>query len=321
MKDPVKSSSPSRVALSGEGAADRIFRLVTTFFATIVVVLVLALLVNLIVASLPSVQRFGLRFPFSSVWDPIKGEFGALPLIFGTLVSSFLALLIAVPLSLGISIFLTQLSPYWLRRPVRFTVELLAGIPSVIYGLWGIFVLAPWVTVTLAPALQRYLGFLPFFRGTAYGVGMLSAALILALMVVPFVTSVSTEIMNTVPMSQKEAALGLGATRWEMVRVAVLPYSRSGIFGAVILGLGRALGETMAVTMLIGNTAQIKASLFAPAATMASIIANEFTEVSSKLYLAALVEVALLLFVITFIVNALARLLVRQVGRKRRFAA
>lgn len=312
------SSEP--VALGGEGLADRIFRLVTAFFATIVVVLVLALLANLIVASMPSLQRFGLRFPFSSAWDPIKGQFGALPLIFGTLVSSFLALLIAVPLSLGISIFLTQLSPFWLRRPIRFTVELLAGIPSVIYGLWGIFVLAPWVTVTLAPALQLYLGFLPFFRGTAYGVGMLSAALILALMVVPFVTSVSTEIMNTVPMSQKEAALGLGATRWEMVRVAVLPYSRSGIFGAVILGLGRALGETMAVTMLIGNTAQIKASLFAPAATMASIIANEFTEVSSKLYLSALVEVALLLFVITFIVNALARLLVRQVGRKRRFA-
>lgn len=320
MKPIVSDPSPARDSGAGEGTADKIFRLVTMAFAAVVVAIVLALLVNLVVASIPSIRKFGLRFAFTSTWDPVKGQFGALPLVFGTIVSSSLALLIAVPLSIGISIFLTQMAPFRLRRPVRFMVELLAGIPSVIYGLWGIFVLAPWITATLAPVLQRYLGFLPFFRGPAYGVGMLSAGLILALMVVPFVTSVSTEIMNTVPDSQKEAALGLGATRWEMVRVAVIPYSRSGIFGAVILGLGRALGETMAVTMLIGNTPQVKASLFAPAATMASIIANEFTEASSKLYLSALVEVGLLLFVITFIVNALARLLVRQVGRKRRFA-
>jgi phosphate transport system permease protein len=235
--------------------------------------------------------------------------------VFGTLLSSFLALLIAVPLSLGVAIFLTEFAPMRIRQPVAFVIGLLAAIPSVVYGLWGIFVLIPLLRTTVFPFLEGVLGFLPFFEGPIYGPSMLTAGIILAIMVMPYIMSVAREVLVAVPNSQREAALALGATRWEAVRTAVLPYARSGIFGAIILGLGRALGETMAVTMVIGNRHEISASLFAPGYTMAAAIANEFSEAVGDLHLAALAYVALLLFAVTVIVNAAARLLIWRVAR------
>lgn len=305
--------------LARERVADRLFYLATFFFAGLVLLIVGALFIQLLIMSWPAIVKFGWRFVASSEWDPVAGDFGALPLVFGTVVSSVIALAMAVPLGLGVAVYLSELASPRLKSTIGFLVELLAGIPSVIYGLWGIFVLAPWVMDNLAPWLNRYLGWLPFFKGTSYGVGMLTAGLILALMIVPFITSVSREVLATVPRDQREAALALGMTRWEMVRHAVLPYGRIGIIGAVMLALGRALGETMAVTMVIGNTPEISASLFNPAYSMAAVIANEFTEASGQLYLSALVEVGLVLFGMTFIVNGLARLLIRRVsgGRKR----
>ncbi len=294
--------------------AVRLFHLATSVFAGSILVIVAAIIIQLVTMSWPSIVKFNWRFIVSSDWDPVAGMFGVLPLIYGTVVSSTIALLLAVPLGLGVAIFLSEIAPPWLRGPVSFLVELLAGIPSVIYGLWGIFVLAPWIMDHLAPFLNKYLGWLPFFQGKSYGVGMLTAGLILAVMVVPFITSVSREILATVPRDQREAALALGMTRWEVVRHAVLPYGRVGIIGAVILALGRALGETMAVTMVIGNTPKISASLFDPASSMASVIANEFTEASGQLYLSALIEVGLVLFCLTFIVNALAQVLIWRVG-------
>ena len=280
--------------------------------------LVLALAGGLLLAlgweSWAAIRAFGLRFLITSHWDPVAGEFGALPFIYGTLVSSLLALLIAVPLSLGAAIFLAELAPSWVRPPVAFVIEMLAAVPSVVYGLWGIFVLVPWLRDWVQPALARTLGFLPLFQGPPYGIGMLAAGLILAIMIVPYITSVSREVLLAVPGSQREAALGLGATRWETTRIAVLRYGRSGLIGAILLGLGRALGETMAVTMVIGNRPEVALSLFAPGYTMASVLANEFTEATSDLYVSALVEIGLLLLVVTVAVNGLARLLVWSVG-------
>jgi phosphate transport system permease protein len=245
----------------------------------------------------------------------VAEQFGALPFIFGTVVSSLLALMIAVPVGIGAAIYLSELAPKAVRPPLTFLVELLAAIPSVVYGLWGIFILAPWLRTWVEPILGRTLGFLPLFQGPPYGVGMLAAGLILAIMIVPFITAVSREVLLAVPRTQREAALALGATGWETTRLAVLRYGRSGLLGAVLLGLGRALGETMAVTMLIGNRPEISLSLFAPGYTMASVIANEFTEATSDLYLGALIEIGLLLLVLTLAVNALARLLVWSMGR------
>jgi len=267
-----------------------------------------------------AMRAFGLRFLVTSHWDPVAGEFGALPFIYGTLVSSLLALLIAVPLSLGAAIFLAELAPAWVRPPVAFLIEMLAAVPSVVYGLWGIFVLVPWLRDWVQPALGRTLGFLPLFQGPPYGIGMLAAGLILSIMIVPYITSVSREVLLAVPGSQREAALGLGATRWETTRIAVLRYGRSGLIGAILLGLGRALGETMAVTMVIGNRPEVSISLFAPGYTMASVLANEFTEATSDLYVSALVEIGLLLLVVTVLVNGLARLLVWSVGGPARGA-
>jgi phosphate transport system permease protein len=261
-----------------------------------------------------AIGKFGFDFVTTSVWDPVAEQFGAFPLIFGTLVSSLVALVIAVPLSLGVAIYLTEFAPKAIRQPVAFLISLLAAIPSVVYGLWGIFVLVPWLRDWVQPPLGRALGFLPLFQGPPYGIGMLAAGLILAIMVVPYITSVSREVLLAVPGSQREAALGLGATRWETTRIAVLRYGRSGLIGAILLGLGRALGETMAVTMVIGNRPEIAASLFAPGYTMASVLANEFTEATSDLYVSALVEIGLLLLVVTVLVNGLARLLVWSVG-------
>jgi len=293
---------------------DRLFRTLTAVFALLLLAVLASILAVLIYESSSSMSAFGWRFLIDSTWDPVSKEFGALPLIYGTVVSSALALLQAVPLSIGTALFLSEMAPGWVRAPVSFLVELLATIPSVIYGLWGIFVLIPCMRNYVEPILSSTLGFLPLFQGPKYGVGMLTAAVILAIMVVPYVTSVSYEVFQAVPNAQREAALALGATKWEMVRMAVLPYGRTGLVGAVMLGLGRAIGETMAVTMVIGNRSEISLSLFAPGNTMASVIANEFSEATYDLYVQALVEVGLVLLLVTVVINALARLLVWSVA-------
>jgi phosphate transport system permease protein len=307
----------SRLAVSRRTAerwGDHLFRLLIRASALALLLIVSAMVVVMAREAFPSIRAFGWRFLITSTWDPVAQHFGALPLIYGTIVSSVLALLIAVPLGIGAAVYLAEVAPAWVRPPISFLIELLAAVPSIVYGLWGIFVLAPWLRTWIQPELGATLGFLPLFQGPPYGVGMLAAGLILAIMVVPFIIAVSREVLLAVPNAQREAALALGATRWETTRLAVLRYARSGLIGAILLGLGRALGETMAVTMVIGNRPEISASLFAPGYTMASLIANEFTEATSDLYLSALVEVGLLLFVVTVIVNALARLLVWSVG-------
>jgi phosphate transport system permease protein len=294
---------------------DLVFRWLTALFAVGAVVMLAAMALQMTRTSALSLRRFGLGFLVGTNWDPVHDLFGALPFVFGTVVSSLLALVIAIPVALGIAIFLAELAPTWMRNVMGFVVELLAAVPSVIYGLWGIFVLAPWLRTTVEPALHRTLGFLPFFRGPSQGIGMLAGALILAIMILPTISSVSREVLRAVPDTLREGALALGATRWEAIRRAVLPVARSGIVGAVMLGLGRALGETMAVTMVIGNRAEISASLFAPSYTMASVIANEFTEATGDLYLSALAEIGLLLFAVTLILNVMARMLVWRVAR------
>ncbi|HEU5170528.1 MAG TPA: phosphate ABC transporter permease subunit PstC [Gemmatimonadales bacterium] len=304
-----------RLLLQGANTGDRAFRAVLVSAALVVPLLLAFLVIELWSGSRLAVDKFGLGFVTSSAWDPVAEEFGAFPLIFGTLVSSLIALVIAVPLSLGVAIYLVEFAPRFLRQPVAFVIGLLAAIPSVVYGLWGIFVLTPVLRTTVFPFLRDTLGFLPLFQGPIYGPSVLAAGIILAIMVMPYVMSVSREVLLAVPNTQREAALALGATRWEAVITAVVPYARSGIVGAVILGLGRALGETMAVTMLIGNRHEIAASLFAPGYTMAAAIANEFSEAVADMHLAALAYVAFLLFVVTVLVNAGARLLIWRVAR------
>ena len=301
--------------LGTSNIGDRAYRAILTALAVGLPLLFLAVLGELTVSALPAIKRFGLGFLWNSVWDPVAEVFGAAPLIFGTLASSLLALVLAVPLALGVAIFLTEFAPRRLRQPVAFLVELLAAIPSVVYGLWGIFVLIPFLRTWVLPALKATLGWTPFVQGVFYGNSLLAGAIILAIMIVPYIAAVSREVLLAVPASQREAALGLGATRWEAVWTAVVPYGRAGLLGGVILGLGRALGETMAVTMVIGNRHDIGISVLAPAYTMAAAIANEFSEATTALYLSALFEVGLLLFVITVGVNALARLLIWRVAR------
>jgi phosphate transport system permease protein len=315
LRSPAGESSASDV-LGERSIGDVIYRVAITLFALCVPLLLALVAWELLSAGWPTFRSFGVDFLTSSAWDPVAGEFGAAPAIYGTIISSIIALAIAVPLALGVSVFLSELSPRWLRQPIGFLVDLLAAIPSVVYGLWGIFVLLPLLRDPVIPFLRDTLGLgaTPFFSGPAYGPSILAAGLILAIMVLPYVASVSREVLLAVPRSQREAALALGATKWEMVRGAVLPYARSGIMGGVILGLGRALGETMAVTMLIGNRHEISASLLAPGYTMASLIANEFSEASGDAHLSALMAVGFALFVITVIVNAIARLLVRRVS-------
>jgi phosphate transport system permease protein len=267
------------------------------------------------VAGWPALRQFGVGFLTSSTWDPVNGQFGAAPAIVGTLLTSLIALVIATPLALGGAIFLSEFSPQWLRQPVSFLIDLLAAVPSVVFGLWGVFVLVPMLRTGLMPFLRDtlHLGVTPFFAGPAYGPSVLAAGLILTVMVLPYIAAVSREVLMAVPRSQREAALALGATRWETITGAVLPYARTGIVGGVILGLGRALGETMAVTMLIGNRHELSASLFAPGYTMASLIANEFSEATTDIHLSALMGVGFVLFVMTLIVNAIARWLVWRV--------
>ena len=273
---------------------------------------------TLFTGALPVFQRFGSYFFTGTQWNPVAGReiFGVLPYLLGTLVTSGIALLIGVPISLGIAIFLVEMAPKTLKVPISYLVELLAAVPSVIYGLWGLFVLRFWVVDYIEKPLSAYLGWLPLFSGTPFGLDVLTAGIILAIMIIPTVSSVSREVIQAVPNSIREAAYSIGATKWEVIRRWVLSYGRSGLFGAVILGLGRAVGETMAVTMVIGNRPEISASLFDPSYTMASVIANEFTEATSQMYLSSLIQLALVLFVITIIINALARLLVWSMDRK-----
>jgi len=293
---------------------DSWFKKTTTVLGLSVAALALLLVYTMSRNALPAMHKFGWHFLFTGTWDPVREVFGALPFIYGTIVTSLLALLIAVPVSLGIAIYLAELAPHFIRRPLSFLIELLAAIPSVIYGLWGIFVLAPFLRTAVQPFLTKWFGFLPLFQGQFYGVGMLTAGIILSIMIIPTISSVCREVFLVVPFTQREAAAALGATPWEVIRLAVLGYSRTGVFGAVILGLGRALGETMAVTMVIGNRPEISASLFAPAYTMASVIANEFAEATSDLYLSALVEIGLVLFFVTLVISIIARILIWKVS-------
>ncbi|MBZ5680969.1 MAG: phosphate ABC transporter permease subunit PstC [Acidobacteriia bacterium] len=311
---PVSRAAPLLAASGGE-VSDRIFRL-AMLTCGLAVLAVLALIVyELVLRSALSWHAFGLKFFTGRDWDPVSEQFGALPFVYGTLVSSLLALIIAVPLAVGVAVFTTEMCPRVLRGPLSFFVELLAAIPSVIYGLWAIFVLVPILTSYVQPFLSKTLGWTKLFEGPSFGYSMLAAGIILAIMIVPIVSSITREVLMVVPQHQREAALALGATRWEMIRIGVLRNARAGIMGAVILGLGRALGETMAVTMVIGNRPEISRSLLAPGYTMASVLANEFSEATGNVYLSALIEIGLALFLVTIVVNALARLLVWTVTR------
>ncbi|MBK6488223.1 MAG: phosphate ABC transporter permease subunit PstC [Gemmatimonadetes bacterium] len=306
--------------MAGSSRGDGVYRFLTTAAAWAIPLLLGLITLEVVLAAWPAFETFGLSFLTSSEWDEVRGVFGAAPMIYGTVVSSVLALVLATPLALGVAIFLSEFAPSWLRTPVAFLVDLLAAIPSVVYGLWGIFVLLPFLRETVMPFLAGTLGLgnTPFFSGPAYGPSMLAAAVILAIMILPYISAVSREVLMAVPRSQREAAMALGATKWEMIRDAVIPYARSGIVGGIILGLGRALGETMAVTMLIGNRHEISSSLFAPGYTLASVIANEFAEATGALHTSALMACGAVLLGVTLLVNAIARWLVWQVAREGR---
>ena len=293
---------------------DKAFEWLTATMALAVGILVVLVGWQLASESIAPIHKFGFHFLTTSTWDPVSEQFGALPFIYGTIVSSLIALAIAVPLSIATAIYLTELAPLWIRQPITSLIEMLAAIPSVILGLWGIFVMIPFLRDYPFPFLKKYLGWTGLFTGPIYGVSMLAGGIIIAIMILPIITSVSREILRSVPNLQREAAYALGATRWEVTRIAVLSYARKGLFGAVILGLGRALGETMAVTMVIGNTPQIAVSLFKPGYTLASVIANEFTEATTDLYLQSLFAIALVLFGITILANLVAQLLLKTLG-------
>jgi len=318
MTIPANSTVPTPAtatrSLFGRHLGDRAFKWLTLLMALAVFALIALIGSERWRGSHLALRKFGGGFLFSKDWNPVSEQFGALPFIFGTLVSSLIALLIAVPVSIASAVFLTELAPKWLRQPLILFIELLAAVPSVILGLWGVFVMVPWLREHLFPRLKSALGFLPLFQGPLYGVSMLAGGIIIAIMIVPIITSVSREILRSVPDLQREAAYALGATRWEVTRIAVLSYAKKGLFGAVILGLGRALGETMAVTMVIGNSPRIAASLFAPGYTLASVIANEFNEATTDLYRSGLFEIGLVLLGVTVIVNAAAQLLLKTFG-------
>lgn len=312
------TSNLSLVLAPPSKAGDASFRLLSWCMAMLVFALVVLIGWELWQGSELALKKFGWRFLAGSDWDPVNGSFGALPFVFGTFISSMLGLLIALPLSLATAIYLTELAPRWLRQPAISLMEMLSAVPSVILGLWGIFVLVPWLRDHPFALLQKWFGFLPIFSGHIYGASILSAGVIVAIMMVPIITSISREVLRAVPDSQREAAFALGATRWEVTWLAVLRGSMRGIFGAAMLGLGRALGETMAVTMVIGNSPQISASLFAPGYTLASAVANEFTEAADNLYRSALFELALVLLLVTIVTNILAHVLVGAVSEPRK---
>jgi len=314
----VASTTAQQVALlqsSSSEVPDRVFKSAITACGLAVLGVLVLIVYELLSGSGLSWHAFGFKFFATSDWDPVNESFGALPFIYGTLVSSLVALIIAVPLAIGVAVFTTEMCPKALRGPLSFFVELLAAIPSVIYGLWAIFILVPILSDHVQPLLATTLGWTGLFTGPPYGIGMLAAGIILAIMIIPIISSITREVLMVVPQHQREGVLALGATRWEMIRVGVLRNARAGIVGGIILGLGRALGETMAVTMVIGNRPQIAKSLFAPGYTMASVLANEFSEATGDTYLSALVEIGLALFLVTIIVNALAQLLVWTVTR------
>lgn len=298
--------------------SDFVFFLSLRALASLIILLLISIVVLLLMQSKQILVRDGFHFLWSSEWNPNNDVFGALPFIYGTLVTSLVALLIAVPISVGCAIFITELSPKWLKAPLSFLIEMLAAIPSVVYGLWGIFVLVPVVRTYVQPFLGKTLGFIPLFQGPHFGIGLLSASIILSIMILPTITTMTREVFTAIPQLTREAALTLGATRWEMIFMSVLKTARPGIFGAVVLGLGRAMGETLAVTMLVGNRADISLSLFSPGATMASVIANEYPEASTDLYLSALTAIGVSLFLVSLIVNLVARWIVYSFEKRMR---
>jgi len=306
----------SRSFLSKLREGDEIARLITFLFAASVVLITILLVYELWINSVLPRHKFGLHFLITDVWDPVMDNFGALPFIYGTLVTSAVGLIIAVPLGIGASIFLAELAPPRVSDTLQFFIDLLAAVPSVIYGLLGVFIVVPLVRSVIYPALNKPFGYLPIFKGPSYGVGFLTAGIVLAIMVIPYIISVSREVLMSVPRDQREAALALGSTRWESTWKVVVPFARTGIMGSIFLALARALGETMAVTMVVGNVPKISASLFAPGYSIAAVIANEFTEATGDLYLQALIELGLVLFVLTFILNGLARLLIVVTAQK-----
>lgn len=293
-------------------AADAVFKGVSFFFAFAVIALLSAIIIVLVKDSWLSIRKFGLGFLVSSTWDPVQGVFGALPAVWGTFVSSLIAIIIAVPISLGIAIFLTETAPKGIKGPIGTAIELLASIPSIIYGMWGLFVFAPFIAENVEPFMIERLGFIPLFRGAPLGVGMLPAGFILAIMIIPFISSVARDVFLMVPPILKESGYAVGATKWEVIRKVVIPFAKSGIMGAVILGLGRALGETMAVTFIIGNSQKISLELLNPGTSISAALANEFTEAVEDIYLSSLVELGLILFVISFVVLAAAKLMISR---------
>lgn len=298
-----------------QGFLDIFFKNITLFFAAIVVGLMLWMIIALIIQSKLSIEKFGLSFITSTEWNPVEDKFGALPFIFGTIVSSIIAVLIATPISISIALFLTEISNKWMKTIIAFMVQILASIPSILYGLWGLFVFVPFIRDYFQKPVSKVLGWFPLFSGAPIGLGMLTAGLILAIMIIPIISALTVDIIETVPSDLKAGSLALGSTKWEMIWNVVLPYVKQGILGAVIMGLGRALGETMAVTMVIGNRAEIMASLFAPGHSMAAVIANEFNEATSDVYFSSLIEIGLLLFLVTFILNAIARIFIRKMSK------
>lgn len=296
--------------------SDIIFRRLLAILPLLVLLIIGGIFYQLVISSIPSIKKFGFHFIVSDQWDPVAEQYGAFPFIFGTCLTSFLALLMAIPIGVGTAIYLAEYAPPKVSKLISIFIDLLAAIPSVIYGLWGIFVLVPIMRQNVQPFLKKFLGFLPFFQGPNYGVGYLAASIILAIIIVPFIISVTREVILAVPGVYREAAYALGATRWEAISSIILSYGKIGIMGAIILALGRAIGETMAVTMIIGNKAAVTASLFSPGYTLASVVANEFSEATTKMYTSALIEVGLVLFVVSIIVNALARLLIWSVSRQ-----
>lgn len=318
----IRAESAARAkVLSDLKFGDNVFRNLTLVSAWLLLAILAGVILSLIIGSWPAFKAFGLGFFTSQSWNPVTDKFGALAPIYGTIITSLIAMLIAVPVGLGIAIFLTELCPMWLRRPIGIAIELLAGIPSIIYGIWGLFVFAPFLQVYVQPALIKTFGAIPvlqdIFAGPPYGIGILTSSLILAIMVLPFVTSISKDVFDTVPPVLKESAYGMGCTTWEVVSNVVLPYTRVGVIGGMMLGLGRALGETMAVTFVIGNAHKISASIIAPGTTISATIANEFTEAVGDLYTSSLVALGLILFIITFIVLAAARLMLMRLERQK----
>lgn len=300
-----------------KNTGEKIFKNLSLLSSILIILLVGAIFYQLFTASIPSIKKFGLRFLIESIWDPVAERFSALPAIYGTIITSFIAFILGFPISLGIAIFIVEICPYYLKQPLSFIIELLGAIPSIIYGMWGLFTLAPIIQLKVGPFLNKYLGFLPFFQGYPMGVSLLTAGVVLAIMIIPIISSISREIILAVPKEQREGALALGMTKWEMIWKVVLGNAKSGIFAGGLLGLGRALGETMAVTMVIGNSHQISLSLFSPGTTISSTIANEFTEAVGKLHLSSLIELALILFFITFFTIAFARyFIIRRIEKR-----